>query len=126
MSLSEHSLSTSVQRKNVDVFDRDAETNKGYFDTKSVQLSCRLAIQRSPEAILATERRCNRCIVDVGCGDGFYTIRFWDTAQPKSMVGLDPAGHAIAVGNTNKENRPVKFLVGDAHQLPFSDNWFTH
>ena len=68
MSLSEDSLSTSVQRKNVDVFDRDAETNKGYFDTKSVQLSCRLAIQRSPEAILATERCCNRCIVDVGCG----------------------------------------------------------
>jgi SAM-dependent methyltransferase len=62
--------------------------------------------------------------VDVGCGDGFYTIRFWDLAQPKSMVGVDPAGHAIAVANTNKGNRPVKFLVGDAHELPFPDNSF--
>ena len=124
MSLPEQSLSTGVQRKNVNVFDRDAETNKGYYYTKSVRLSCRLATQRSMDAILATERLCNRSVVDVGCGDGFYTIRFWDRAQPKSMVGLDPAGHAIAVANTNKENRLVQFLVGDAHQLPFSDNSF--
>src|SRR6476661_5474607 len=122
----EHSLSTSVQRKNVDVFDRDAERNEGYLYTKNPRLSCRLATQRSTDAILATERLCNRSVVDVGCGDGFYTIRFWDRAQPKSMVGLDPAGHAIAVANTNKENRPVQFLVGDAHQLPCSDHWFTH
>lgn len=124
MSLADHSLSTSVQRKNVDVFDRDAETNRGYCYTKSARLSCRLATQRSTDVILATESLCNRSVVDVGCGDGFYTIRFWDAAQPKSMVGLDPAGHAIAVANTNKESRPVKFLVGDAHQLPFSDNSF--
>src|SRR6476646_4667006 len=107
MSVREHSLSTSVQRKNVDVFDRDAETNKGYFYTQSARLSCRLATQRSTDAILATERLCARSVVDVGCGDGFYTIRFWDRAQPKSMVGIDAAGHAIEVANTSKENRPV-------------------
>jgi len=65
MSLSQQSLSTSVQRKNVDVFDRDAETNKGYFYTKSVQLSCRLATQRSTDAILATERLRNRVESDL-------------------------------------------------------------
>jgi ubiquinone/menaquinone biosynthesis C-methylase UbiE len=124
MSLPEQSLSTGAQRKNVDVFDRDAEINKGYYYTNSVRLSCRLATQRSFDAILATSSLGNRSVVDVGCGDGFYTIRFWDTAQPKSMVGLDPASHAITLANTNKENRPVKFLVGDAHQLPFSDNSF--
>jgi len=126
MSLSEHSLSTSVQRKNVDVFDRDAETNKGYCYTKSGRLSCRLATQRLTDAILATGRLRDRSVLDIGCGDGFFTIRFWDKAQPKSMVGLDPAGHAIAVANTNKKNRPVQLLVGDAHQLPLSDHWFTH
>ncbi len=124
MSLPEQSLLTSVQRKNVDVFDRDAERNQGYLYTKNLRLSCRLATQHSTDAILATERLCNRSVVDVGCGDGFYTIRFWDLAQPKSMVGLDPAGHAIAVANTNKESRPVQFLVGDAHQLPFPDDSF--
>jgi ubiquinone/menaquinone biosynthesis C-methylase UbiE len=124
MSLPEQSLSTGVQRKNVDVFDRDAEINKGYYYTKSVRLSCRLATQRSMDAILATASLCNRSVVDIGCGDGFYTIRFWDRAQPKSMVGLDPASHAIAVANTNKENRPVQFLVGDAHKLPFPTNSF--
>jgi ubiquinone/menaquinone biosynthesis C-methylase UbiE len=124
MSLPEKSLEAGVQRKNVDVFDRDAEINKGYHYTKSVRLSCRLATQRSMDAILATASLSNRSVVDVGCGDGFYTIRFWDRAQPRLMVGLDPAGHAISVANTNKENRPVQFLVGDAHQLPFPNNSF--
>ena len=124
MSLPEQSLSTGVQRKNVDVFDRDAEINKGYYYTKSDRLSCRLATQRSVEAILATASLCNRSVVDIGCGDGFYTIRFWDRAQPKSIVGLDPASHAVAVANKNKENRPVQFLVGDAHQLPFPNDSF--
>jgi SAM-dependent methyltransferase len=124
MSLPEQSLPASVQRKNVDVFDRDAERNKGYLYTKSPRLSCRLATQRSTDAILATGCLRNQSVVDVGCGDGFYTIRFWDRAQPKSMVGVDPAGHAIAVANSNKGNRPMQFLVANAHQLPFPDNSF--
>src|SRR5262249_9116019 len=67
-----------------------------------------------------------RSVLDIGCGDGFFTIRFWDLAHPalKSIVGIDPAGHAIAVANANKGNRPMQFLVGDANQLPFPDDSF--
>src|SRR6266478_1269682 len=119
MSSPEESLPTRVQRKNVDVFDRDAACNEGYLYTKSVRLSCRLATQRSTDAILATGCLLGRSIVDLGCGDGFYTIRFCDFGHPKSIVGVDPAGQAIAVANANKENRPLQFLIGDAHHLPF-------
>jgi len=126
MRVPEQSLPTSVQRKSVDVFDRDAERNEGYLYTKNLQLSCRLATQRFTDAILATGRLRERSVLDIGCGDGFFTIRFWDLAHPalKSMVGIDPAGHAIAVANANKGNRPVQFLIGDAHQLPFPDDSF--
>ena len=124
MSLPEQSLSTGVQRKNVDVFDRDAERNEGYLYTKNLRLSCRLATQRLTDVILATGRLHRRSVLDIGCGDGFFTIRFWDLAQPRSMVGLDPAVHAIAVANANKGNRPVRFLIGDAHHLPFPDDSF--
>src|SRR4029078_9163024 len=92
--------------------------------TKSARLSCRFATQRLTDAILATGRLRDRSVLDMGSGDDVFTIRFWDRAQPKSMVGLDPAGHAIAVANTNKANRRVQFLIGDAHQLPFPDNSF--
>ena len=108
----------------MDVFDRDAERNEGYLYTKSFRLSCRLATQRHTDAILATGRLHGRSVLDIGCGDGFFTIRFWDLAQPRSMVGLDPASHAIAVANTNKGNRSVPFLIGDAHQLLFPDDSF--
>src|SRR6266511_1440088 len=116
MSLPEQPPPATVRRRNVDVFDRDAKRSGGYLYTKSLRLGCRLATQRSADASLATGCLRNRSVVDVCCGDGFYTIRFWDLAQPKSMVGVDPAGHAIAVANTNKGNRPVNFLVGDAHE----------
>jgi ubiquinone/menaquinone biosynthesis C-methylase UbiE len=124
MSLPEEPRPVAVRRENVNVFDRDAESNKGYYYTNTARLSCRLATQRSTDAILATKCLCNRSVVDLGCGDGFYTIRFWDTAQPKSIVGIDPAAHAIAVANANKGNRPLQFLVCDAHDIPFADNSF--
>jgi hypothetical protein len=72
----------------VDVFDRDAETHKGYYYTKSVRLSCRFATQRSMDAILATERLCNRSVVDVGCGDVCYYRRLAFRAPDKKLISF--------------------------------------
>ena len=48
------------------------------------RLSSRLATQRSTEAILACGRFTGRSVLDIGCGDGFYSNRFWDAAAPKN------------------------------------------
>jgi SAM-dependent methyltransferase len=106
------------------VFDRDAASHSGYLYTATSKLSSRLATQRSTEAILATGRFAGRSVLDVGCGDGFYSNRFWDAAGPKSWVGVDPAENAIQVANANKEARPIRFEVGDAHRLAYPDNSF--
>ena len=112
------------ERKNVDVFDRDALANDGYLYTHNARLSCRLATQRSTDAILATHCFRDRSVVDVGCGDGFYTFRWWDLGRPKALVGIDPASEAIAIANKYRENRPIQFMVGDAHRLPFAEDSF--
>lgn len=106
------------------VFDRDAASHSGYLYTATSKLSSRLATQRSTEAILATGRFTGRSVVDIGCGDGFYSNRFWDAAAPKSWVGVDPAENAIQVANANKGERPMRFEVGDAHHLTYPDNSF--
>jgi SAM-dependent methyltransferase len=113
-----------ADRKNVDVFDRDALSHGGYLYTNSDRLSCRLATQRSTDAILAADCFRGRSVIDLGCGDGFYSLRWWDLGHPKALVGIDPASQAIEIANKNKNHRPIEFLVGDAHQLQFPNDSF--
>jgi SAM-dependent methyltransferase len=109
---------------NVAVFDRDAATGGGYVYTTNTRLSSRLATRRSTRAILATNRFAGRSVIDMGCGDGFYTIRFWDKGRPRAMTGVDGAAEAIAVARANKKDRPITFEVADAHAVPYPDNSF--
>ena len=109
---------------NVDVFNWDAISTAGYLYTTNARLSSQLATQRSKDIILQTGCFAGRSVLDMGCGDGFYTIHFWDRGRPRAMIGIDAAHRALEVANANKQDRPIQFAVGDAHQLPFPDNSF--
>ncbi len=112
------------QSPRVDVFDQDVLNHGGYVYTTSMRLSSRLATQRTADLILQTGCFENRRILDMGCGDGHFTLHFWDAGKPHSMVGVDAAEQAIKSANNNKGKRPICFLIGDAHHLPWSDNSF--
>lgn len=109
---------------NVEVFNRDVASNEGYRYITNIRLSSQLATQRSTDMILGLERFADRTVVDVGCGDGFYTLRFWDTGRLRSLSGVDSAERAITLANRRKGDRPIDFQVGDAHQLPYPDDSF--
>jgi len=109
---------------NVDVFDRDAGSYGGYLYTTRSQLSSRLATQRTTKAILDAGCFAERSVLDMGCGDGFYTMQVWDSGSPCKLIGVDAAEQAIKVANARKQQRPIQFLVGDAHRLPWPDNSF--
>src|SRR2546421_1477127 len=102
---------------NVEPFNRDAAGNEGYLYTTNASLSSKMATRRSTTIILATGRFMGRSVLDLGCGDGFFTFRFWDHGKPRSMVGVDAAEKAVEVANRKKGNRPINFIVGDAHHL---------
>lgn len=63
-------------------------------------------------------------MLDLGCGDGFYTVRFWDLGSPRAMTGVDAAHSAVEVAAASRGDRPIQFLVANAHQLPYADNSF--
>ena len=86
------------ERRNVDVFDKDAEANSGYLYTNTTRLSCQLATRRTTDIILETDEISGRSVLDVACGDAFYTIRFWDRGHPKRLVAADAAVTAVQVG----------------------------
>ncbi len=109
---------------NVDLFDRDAMKYGGYLYTTKLSLSSWLATQRSTKEILQEDCFSGRRVLDMACGDGFYTIRFWDHGTPFAMTGVDAANRAVEIANTKKENRPIRFVVGDVHHLPFPNKSF--
>jgi ubiquinone/menaquinone biosynthesis C-methylase UbiE len=114
----------SKPNANVDVFTRDVEANAGYLYTTNTRLSSRLATNRSTDAILQTAAFRDRSVLDMGCGDGFYTLRFFDRGRPRALVGADAADQAIRTASARANGRPVRFVVADAHRLPFADDSF--
>ena len=113
----------SVNKK-VEVFDKDVLDIGGYVYTTSEQLSSRMATQRTTDIILATGCFTGLSVLDMGCGDGFFTIKIFDQGKPHSMVGVDAAVQAIHAANSHKAHRQIIFMVGDAHHLPYRDNHF--
>jgi len=113
-----------ARREGIDVFDRDAAENEGYLYTHTDRLSCRLATSRTTDVIIETGELRGRSMLDIACGDAFYTVRFWDRGNPSRLVAADAAANAVSVASRNSGSRPIRFLVSDAHRLPFRDDSF--
>lgn len=111
-------------REQVQVFNRDAEENRGYLYTTNIGLSSRMATQNSLASVMAAGRFRGRALVDVGCGDGHYSLQYWDIAKPRSLTGVDAAERAVELANEKKGERQITFRVGDSHSLPFAGNSF--
>lgn len=108
----------------VEVFDRDAAEQSGYTYTNNESLSSRLATRRSRDVIVELVDLRGRSVIDMGCGDGFYTLQIYDAAQPFRMIAVDAARKAVAVAKGKRTTQAVEFAVADVHRLPFPDDCF--
>jgi SAM-dependent methyltransferase len=59
-------------------------------------------------------------LLDVGCGDGFWTALFAEAGLVATGVDLSPGGIEAA----RRAHPVVEFVVGDAEDLPFPDGSF--
>lgn len=101
-----------VRERNVARFERDVESHAGYLYTGD-KLSCRLSNRRMTEAILALARPAGRRVLDVGCGDGTYTLEL-ALAGAREVVGIDAAEAAVARARERAQDLPnVRFEVAD-------------
>ncbi|MFN8509968.1 MAG: methyltransferase domain-containing protein [Deinococcaceae bacterium] len=63
-------------------------------------------------------------VLDVGCGDGKLTCAIAEHVGPSgSVVGLDIEETAIHRVSTQKVPENVKFVIGDAHHLPYKEQF---
>jgi ubiquinone/menaquinone biosynthesis C-methylase UbiE len=76
------------------------------------------------ESVMVFDSLRDKNILEMGCGDGFYTFQYWDRSHPKSFTGVDAAPNAVELIRRNAGDRPMTFETGDCHKLRFEDNSF--
>lgn len=98
-------------------FESDIETYGRYQYTGSDRFSTVRANRRFSDMILAAADMRGRRVVDVGCGDGTYTVLLGYESGAASVLGIDPAPSAIAAARAKPTGAPVSFRHGTAATL---------
>lgn len=109
---------------NIDSFNQDVEANEGYRYTTHTTLSSQLATSRSMQIIEEAGNFTGRNLIDIGCGDGYFTFNYYDRTKPRSITAVDMADAAIRLADSRKDDRNITFETGDGHALPYPDNSF--
>ena len=105
-------------------FSEDALTHGGYKYSTNASLSSRMANRRIGDAILELVDFRGRTVIDIGCGDGVYTVGILEQGNPSRLHGSDLAQPAVHLGSRRAEAGSITFDVATAHQLPFADSSF--
>lgn len=64
-------------------------------------------------------------ILDIGSADGTFTEIVTNCSKAKKVIGIDILESAVKYANKRfKKDKRMKFLVADAHDLPFKKNRF--
>ena len=83
--------------------------------------------KRSTQLILELVGNCelkDTDVLDVGCGRGGTLYTLSQFYQAKTLTGIDITDANINFCCQNFDGEPIKFIKGDAENLPFSDNAF--
>jgi SAM-dependent methyltransferase len=117
-------MSTPPPNRAVEIFNRDIETKGGYVYALDEKLSTRLATERWLQLMLGLTKIEERAVADIGCGDGTFTVRYWDQGKPRMMSALDPAIKALVAADAKKSGRPILYIAADGHHLPYASDSF--
>jgi ubiquinone/menaquinone biosynthesis C-methylase UbiE len=64
-------------------------------------------------------------ILDIGCNDGTFSKIILDKSGAKELVGVDVIKKTVSWANDHWKNTgKMKFIIADAHQLPFKAQTF--
>ena len=63
-------------------------------------------------------------VLDVGCGNGAFSVQIDEICKPLSIAGIDPSSAQIDYASRREINAPSQFEVGDSMFLPFQNDKF--
>lgn len=114
----------SGKHDDVDAFAADAASNAGYLYTTNARMSSQLANRRLTDSVLAMAEFRGKRVLDMGCGDGTYTVELAELGEVASMHGIDPAEEAIKVARAKVDSDGIAFEVSSAYALPYPNDTF--
>lgn len=89
-----------TKERNINVFNRDVSKNSGYKYTSDKIFSSKTATEKQTKELLKILNKYfpkKIKIIDIGCGDGKYTVDLFKKFVPEIIVGVDPAIEAINI-----------------------------
>lgn len=112
------------QNPSISAFNKDVAEQGGYIYSTHASLSSRIANERLTQVGIEMYDFHARKVIDIGCGDGVYTIELWDRCQPESITGIDPAEESIKIAREKAGKRKIEFAIHLADKLPYKDDEF--
>lgn len=111
------------KEKNINIFNKDIKKNAGYIYTDDTCFSAKIATTKQTNELVSFAKKYfekNIRILDIGCGDGKFTIEFFKNFSPISITGIDPAQQAIKIAKSRIEKnykKKIIFKVGNIYDL---------
>lgn len=105
-------------------FDRDARLRGGYVYTTNARLSSTLANGRLSRAVREATAFLGKSVLDIGCGDGTYTVELYETGGPVSMCAMEYADDALRLAATKVAGRKIDLQRASAYALPYAAGSF--
>jgi 2-polyprenyl-3-methyl-5-hydroxy-6-metoxy-1,4-benzoquinol methylase len=115
--------SKKTLERNIDAFNTDVDQFGGYVYTSVDRWSTKYATSRQAEAVidmLARNFPQPARIVDVGCGDGTFTVQMAERLGPSAIRGVEPAAKAVEAAQNRIPAHllaKVSFEVGNIYDF---------
>lgn len=103
-------------------FDTDVRNIGSYQYSTGLRYSSTAANQRMTDLTIAALDWSGLRVLDVGCGDGAYTLEIARRGHPREIHGIDLAPAAIDAARARTTSPEVSFSVCSADGLPFGDD----
>ncbi len=105
------------------IFNKDINSCGSYVYTRKEIFSANLVHQRITDKIIEIisnhfPKEIN--ILDIGCGDGTYTLEIYNKIKPNMILGFDPATKAIASAQlkvSKKLSKKIIFREGSVYEI---------
>lgn len=109
--------------RNIAAFDADTALHGGYVYTAVERWSSRYATGRQTDELirmLSENFSPSVRVVDIGCGDGTFTLEIAERFRPSAIRGIDPAANAVAAARARipqDVSSAVSFETGDIYSI---------
>jgi ubiquinone/menaquinone biosynthesis C-methylase UbiE len=112
-------------RSPLDPFEDDIAALGGYVYTTKAGFSSMTANRRITKATLALIPSHARSLLDLGCGDGEYTVEIARAAEMDRVVGVEPSLVPLRVAlQKGRKLESIRLAAASAYELPFRDASF--